>query len=92
MLASGSDDGKIKLWKLYNKEKIEKLKNETSTVCLLLLQSIQHSYKQGRPTNLLGFPKLKKEVFEKLKDDEKKLVRYLLSDIERKRKKKKEKK
>ena len=90
MLASGSNDNTIKLWKLYSKKEIKELKDKISPVCLLLLQSIQYTYKQGHPINLPCFPELHK-VFKSLKPNEKELVECLLSDIamEKKRKRRK---
>ena len=75
----------IKLWKLYNEKEIEELKNNTSTVCLLLLQTILHAYKnEGNIINLsdfwYDFPELQK-VFQSLQPNEKELVEYLISDI-----------
>ena len=49
----------IKLWRLYNKEKIEKLKNKMSVFCIIILQAIQCTCKyKGRIINLSDFPKL----------------------------------
>ena len=90
MLASGSSDNKVKLWKLYNEKEIEELKDETSTVCLLLLQSILYAYEhEDRRINFLGFPKLS-EVFKSLQSNEKELINRLLADIASKRKRKSE--
>ena len=82
MIASTSKDKTAKLWKLYNKQKIEKLKNKTSTVCLLLLHSIQNTYKhEGHIRDL----KLQ-AIFELLQPNEKELVKYFPSDITNKKK------
>ena len=84
MLASGSGsiNAKIIIWKLYNEQAIEELKNKISTRCLLLLQSLLYAYKhEGRKIiSLLGFSELRR-IFTELPLEDKELVKYLLANI-----------
>ena len=80
-LVTGLSAG-IKLWELYNEEEIEKLKNKTSTVCLLLLQSLLHAKNEDPIIDLFKFPKLQ-EIFESLQPYEQEIVEYILANIAR---------